>query len=75
VLTADEGVLLAQHLTRCPECGEPVIACDNGIRLDTESDDAGLWSLLNMGGAVWAAAAADDGSRHHLHEHQAAGIA
>lgn len=75
VLSAEELVLLAQRLTMCPDCGDAVIACDNGIRLDTEPDEAGMWGLMNVGGAVWAVSAPEDdeGSRHDLHAHQAEG--
>jgi hypothetical protein len=74
MLTADETVLLARHLADCPDCGTRVIACDNGIRLDLEADDTGLWSFANIGGAVWAIAADDEGSRHTLHQHQAVAL-
>lgn len=62
--------------TRSPECGDEIVACDNGVYLDYpavpfDSFEA-QWTILNLGAQSWAAAgqASAEGLGHTLHEHQ-----
>jgi hypothetical protein len=65
-------------LTKCQECGAPVIVTDNEIVLNpaTAWDEyKASWTLMSVASQVWATNGDPgmDGRGHSLHEHQIPG--
>jgi hypothetical protein len=61
----------------CPDCGERIAQCDNGVRLDVPAvafdRDGACWTIMRLGHMDLAAAGGEpppDGRGHTLHEHQ-----
>ena len=66
------ALMIQSKIADCPDCGVPVVACDNSVRLDPTPTPDGMWSVMQLGNQVWACSADTSGvgSRFDMHEHQ-----